>query len=59
MLYMLSFFLGIILFLIFASFLKLNSKNHTIVDEHGHKIIVILMFFMVIQHAISAIVALQ
>jgi hypothetical protein len=29
------------------------------VDEHRHKILVILMFFMVIQHVISTIVALQ
>jgi hypothetical protein len=59
MLRMLSFLLCAILFLIFASFLKLNpknhtivdehrhelkSKNHTIVDEHRHKILVILIF---------------
>ncbi len=32
------FFLGIILFFIFASFLKLNHKNHTTMDEDRDKI---------------------
>jgi len=45
---MLSFFLDIILFLIFASFLELNLKNQTTINEHRHKIFVTLVFFMVI-----------
>jgi hypothetical protein len=32
------FFFGIILFFIFASFLKLNHKNQTTMDEDRHKI---------------------
>jgi hypothetical protein len=42
------FFLGIIFFLIFASFLKLNLKSQTTMDEHRHKIPVTLVFFMAI-----------
>ncbi len=44
---MLSFFFDIILFLIFASFLELNLKNQTTIDEHRHKVLVTLVFFMV------------
>jgi hypothetical protein len=37
-----------ILLVIFASFLKLNSKTQIIMDNHRHKILIIFMFFMVI-----------
>jgi hypothetical protein len=42
------FFLGIILFFIFASLLKLNPKSQTTMDEHRHMLPVILVFFMVV-----------
>jgi hypothetical protein len=40
--------MGIILLLliIFASFLKLNPKSHTTVNEHRCKTLVALVFFM-------------
>jgi hypothetical protein len=48
-LHMLSFFfLGINFFLILASFLKLNPKNQTTMDEHRRKILVTLVFSMAI-----------
>ncbi len=37
-----------ILLVIFASFLKLNSKTQIIMDNHRHKILIIFVFFMVI-----------
>jgi len=55
----LVFFLDIIILFNFASFIKLNPKRHTTVDEHRHKILVTLVFFMVIQHVIIIFVALQ
>jgi hypothetical protein len=47
--HMLSFFLSwYILLLIFVSFFKSNPKSQTTMDEHKHKILVILVFFMAI-----------
>ncbi len=46
---MFSLFLFLIIFLlIFASCLKLNLKSQNTMDEHRHKILVFLVFFMTI-----------
>ncbi len=38
---------------------KLNPKMYTTMDEHKHKILVILVFSMAMQHVITIIVILQ